>query len=78
MVFGFKPEMTRKFSTVNKKKKKMNSNASMVVCKNLENPCLNLEPHGLTVISPPLRIISPPPFGQTPTTFEVSKRTKNS
>lgn len=77
MVFGFKPEMTRKFPTVNEEKKK-NLIVSMVVFKIPENACLDLEPHRLTVISPPLRIISPPQFSQAVTTYEVSKRIKNS
>ena len=77
MVFGFKPEMTRKFPTVNEEKKR-DLMVSMVVFKIPENACLDLEPHRLTVISPPLRIISPPRFSQAVTTYEVSKRIKNS
>ena len=71
MVFGFKPEMTRKFPTVNEEKKIEQHRFN-------ENACLDLEPHRLTVISLSLRIISPPQFSQAVTTFEVSKRIKNS
>ena len=60
------------------RRKKKGLIVSKLVFKNPENASLDLEPHRLTVISPPIKIISPPQFSQAVTTFEVSKRIKNS